>query len=431
MTLKEFEDEIDAIDVDKREDGRYTKEEIYDLGCKFIDMTASEKRLFGGWDKLLSILQPLDKNGEVMTKGETFRCWIKSLRYAKGAVVKDERLISGKTIDDITFEEFENQTEAIKQGLYKQQVKTRDVMNSYRRSLRDDARVEYMNDIIKESILKLQDLPTIEFTPAEVLESEAEGDAEAIMLFSDLHIGLEVNNFFNVYNTEIAKKRVAKYVEDTIYLCRKNNVKRLNILNLGDLINGNLRTTARIENNEDVIGQVMIASEIMSEALNKLQEAAPEVVYRSCSDNHSRVTPNFKENIEKENYFRLIDFYLEARLKDSNIQFCHDNLDVDLGLFELTNGKKVMFAHGHRENINTIVQGFMGAIRGYVDYVCVGHFHESKMKSFQGAKVFVNSSICGADNFAQSKRLYGVAEQTLIIISDGIESVNHINLNIK
>ena len=40
------------------------------------------------------ILQPLDKNGEVMTKGETFRCWIKSLRYAKGAVVKDERLIS-------------------------------------------------------------------------------------------------------------------------------------------------------------------------------------------------------------------------------------------------------------------------------------------------------------------------------------------------
>lgn len=427
MTLKEFEEAIDSIDVDQRDDGRYTRDEIYDLGCKFIDMTQAEKRRFGGWDKLVEILQPLDKNGEVMKKGDTLRVWVKSTRYAKDEMIHDERLISGKTIDDITFEEFENQTEAIKQNLYKQQVKTRDVMNSYRRSLRDDARVEYMNDIIKESILKLQDLPMIEFNPTEDIDN----NVEAVMLFSDLHIGLEVNNFFNVYNVEIAKKRVAKYVDDTIYLCKKNNVKRLNILNLGDLINGNLRTTARIENNEDVIEQVMIASEIMSEALNKLQEAAPEVIYRSCSDNHSRVTPNFKENIEKENYFRLIDFYLEARLKDSNIQFCHDNLDIDLGLFELMNGKKAVFSHGHRENINTIVQGFMGAVRGYIDYVFVGHFHESKMKSFQGAKVFVNSSICGPDNYAQSKRLYGTAEQTLLIINGTIESVNHINLDIK
>lgn len=427
MTLKEFEEAIDSIDVDQRDDGRYTRDEIYDLGCKFIDMTQAEKRQFGGWDKLVEILQPLDKNGEVMKKGDTLRVWIKSTRYAKDEMVRDERLISGKTIDDITFEEFENQTEAIKQNLYKQQVKTRDVMNSYRRSLRDDARVEYMNDIIKESVLKLQDLPMIQFNSTEDIDN----NAEAIMLFSDLHIGLEVNNFFNVYNVEIAKKRVAKYVDDTIYLCKKNNVKRLNILNLGDLINGNLRTTARIENNEDVIEQVITASEIMSEALNKLQEAAPEVIYRSCSDNHSRVTPNFKENIEKENYFRLIDFYLEARLKDSNIQFCHDNLDIDLGLFELMNGKKAVFAHGHRENINTVVQGFMGAVRGYIDYVFVGHFHESKMKSFQGVKVFVNSSICGSDNYAQSKRLYGTAEQTLLIINGTIESVNHINLDIK
>lgn len=427
MTLKEFEELIDSIDLDTRDESKYTKEEIYNIGCAFIQMTAAEKRRFGGWDKLVEILKPLDKNGEVMKKGDTLRVWIKGSRYRKEEMIHDERLISGKTIDDITFEEFENQTEAIKQSLYKQQVKTRDTLNSYRRSLRDDARVEYMNDIIKESILNLKELPFIEFNKP----TECNGNVEAVMLFSDLHIGLEVNNFFNVYNVEVAKKRVARYVDRTIELCRKNGVRRLNILNLGDLISGNLRTTARIENNQDVIEQVMTASEIMSEALNKLQEAAPEVIYRSCSDNHSRVTPNFKENIEKENYFRLIDFYLEARLKDTNIVFSHDNLDVDLGMFELMNGKRAVFAHGHRENLSTIVQGFMGAIRGYVDYVFVGHFHETKMKSFQGAKVFVNSSICGPDNYAQSKRLYGVAEQTLLIVDGDVESVNHINLDIK
>ena len=427
MTLKEFEDLIDSIDVDEREDARYTRDEIYNIGCKFIDMTAAEKRMFGGWDKLVEILKPLDKNGDVMKKGDTLREWIKSTRYAKGEMIHDERLISGKTIDDITFEEFENQTEAIKQNLYKQQVKTRDVLNSYRRSLRDDARVEYMNDLIKDSILALKELPEIE----DCVVDEENEVSEAVMLLSDLHIGLEINNFYNKYNIEIARYRVLKYVREVIKLCKKNNVQKLNILNLGDMIAGNLRVTARIENNEDLISQIMIASEILSDALNRLQEAAPEVVYRSCSDNHARVTPNFKENIEKENYFRLIDFYLEARLKDTKISIVHDNLDVDLGFFELLNGKKAMFVHGHRDNINTIIQGMLGATRQYIDYVFVAHYHESKMKSFQGAKVFVNGSICGSDEYAQSKRLYGVPEQTLLIFNGGVESANYINLELE
>lgn len=68
MTLKEFEELIDSIDLDTRDESKYTKEEIYNIGCAFIQMTAAEKRRFGGWDKLVEILKPLDKNGEVMKK---------------------------------------------------------------------------------------------------------------------------------------------------------------------------------------------------------------------------------------------------------------------------------------------------------------------------------------------------------------------------
>lgn len=250
------------------------------------------------------------------------------------------------------------------------------------------------------------------------------------MLISDLHIGMDINNFYNKYNTEIARKRVSKYVEDTIEICQRNHVQRLNVLNLGDMIDGQLRVTSRVEDSEDLVSQIMIASEILSEALNRLQAAAPEIIYRSCSDNHARVTADFKQNIEKENFFRLIDFYLEARLKDTKVQIVHDNLDVDLGLFSLLNGKKMAFAHGHRDKVNTCLQGILGATRQYCDYICVGHWHESKMKSFQGAKVFVNSSICGSDSYAQSLRLYGDAEQTLLIFKNNNLSVNYINLNI-
>ncbi len=426
MTVTEFWEKVDSIDVDSRDDGRYTDDEMYDIGCTFIKLNNAQKREIGGWDKLVEILKPLDKDGNVMVKGDTFRQWVKGRRYDKGEMVRNEHVLSEKTIDELSFDEFEAKVDDIKAELYKQQVKTRDAANSYRRTLRDEARIESLHDLIKESTEGLKSLPEIM-----IPEADVGGDVEAVMLLSDLHIGMNIDNFYNTYNSDIARKRLQKYVSDVISICRSRSVVRLNILNLGDMIDGNLRVTARIEDTEDLVSQIMKASEFLAEALNRLQEAAPEVIYRSCSDNHSRVTPNFKDNIEKENYFRLIDFYLKARLKDTGIVFAEDNLDVDLGFFELLNGKKVVFAHGHRDNVNTAIQNALGATRQYVDYVCVGHYHESKMKSFQGAKVFVNSSICGSDGYAQSKRLYGNAEQTLLVFEGGNLSVNYINLDIK
>ncbi len=426
MTVKEFWEKVDSIDVDSRDDGRYTEDEMYDIGCAFIEMNNSQKREIGGWDKLVDLLKPLDKDGNAMAKGDTFRQWVKDRRYAKGEMVHNEHMLSGKTIDDITFDEFQEKTEDLKASLYKQQVKTRDVCNSYRRTLRDEARIEFVHDLIKEAVNELKKMPEV------VIPEAVKGEeVEAVMLMSDLHVGMDIDNFYNKYNADIARKRLNEYVSKVIAICQERGVTRLNILNLGDMIDGNLRVTSRIEDSEDLVSQIMKASEFLSEALNRLQEAAPEVVYRSCSDNHSRVTPSFKENIEKENYFRLIDFYLKARLERSNIVFAEDNLDVDLGFFELLNGKKMVFAHGHRDSVNTAIQNALGATRQYVDYVCVGHYHESKMKSFQGAKVFVNGSICGSDGYAQSKRLYGNAEQTLLVFDGNVVSVNYVNLDIK
>ena len=85
-------------------------------------------------------------------------------------------------------------------------------------------------------------------------------------------------------------------------------------------------------------------------------------------------------------------------------------------------------SHGHRDNLNTIIQGYIGATKKFIDYVCVGHFHDSKMKSFQGAKVFVNGSLCGVDSYAASKRLFGDPEQTLLIFNGMTLSQHIVNL---
>lgn len=413
MTVKEFWEIIDAIDIDSREEARYTEDEMYKIGCSFIEMNNAQKREIGGWDRLVEILQPLDKNGDVMKKGDTFRQWVKGRRYSKDEMVHNEKMLSGATIDKISFVEFKDKTEKLKSELYKQEVKTRDVLNSYRKTLRSEARVESIKDLIERSVTALPPLPEVE--PGVARISAEDSPAEAVMLLSDMHIGMTIDNFANTYNKEVARARLAAYVDEVITLCHANNVVRLNVCNLNDLVHGAIHLTARIEEEEDVITQIMLASEMLAEALNKLQAAAPEVIYRSVTDNHSRLMPSFKEHIEKESLARLIDFYVEPRLSGSSIIFAKDNLDYDISKIDLLNGKIMICAHGHRDNINTIIQGYMGALRQYVNYVCVGHYHETKMKGFQGAKVFVNGSLCGPDSFAISKRLFGDPEQTLLI----------------
>lgn len=408
ITKEEFNEFLDKFN---KEAGEFTEEELYAIGSKYKELPTSQKR----WDDLVKTLG-------VDRTGEQFRVWIKGKQYADGTINTNVQLISGQTIDEISFPEFEEKTEEIKRSLYKQQVKTRDVWNAYRQTLRDDARVEnFIGDLV-DAISKIEPLEKI--TP----EYDEREDKEAAMLFSDLHLGVKVNAFYNVYNLEVAKKRVQKYVDYTIEYCKNNKVKRLNVLNLGDLISGHLHVTGRIEQEINLVEQITEACEIMATALYQLQEAAPEVIYRSVTDNHSRAVPSFKENIEAENFSKIIDFYLETRLQDTNIQFAHDNLDDEVGMFELLNGKKALFVHGHRDVHNVVVQNWLGATKEYIDYIFLGHYHNSKVKTFQGTKVLVNGSIVGTESYAYSKRLFGDPEQTLLIFDRDNLSINYVNL---
>ena len=412
MIKQEILDYITSLEKNPSE---YTEDEIYNVCSKYCELTPQGER---NWDELQGILGTIGRNGKPR-KGEALRTYFKQLRYERGTIVHNEKMLSGQTIDGLTFPEFEEKTEEIKQDLYKQQVKTRDHLNAYRALLREGARVELMKDLLKDSIAPLEKLDG-----TYVSCYDGEEGVEAVLLLSDLHIGAEINNFYNVYNIDIARKRVRKVVGDTIETCKRLGVERLHILNLGDNVHGIIHTSARLLQEVDVIDQVTTASEILAESLAELAKAIPQVIYRSCLDNHSRVMPNLKESIENESFGRLIDWYLEARLQDTDIVFAHDNLDQNIGLFELNNGKKLVFAHGHQDSINSVYQSYTAATRQHIDYICLGHYHSTKMKTFMNTKVIINGSVVGTEEYAMSHRLFGTPEQTLLVfVGDNLINV--------
>jgi len=162
----------------------------------------------------------------------------------------------------------------------------------------------------------------------------------------------------------------------------------------------------------------MVAGELVVRFLNDLQDAAPHIIYRSCSDNHARMVADKAEHIEADNFGKLIDWFLQTRLEKTKIKFVDDNLDYSLGTFVLKNGKKCVFAHGHLDSINKSFENFVGATKQFVDYGFLGHYHCSKMKDFQAFKIFVNGSICGVEDYALSKRLFSDPCQTLLVFDN-------------
>lgn len=413
MTKQEFNEYLENyLKKNNKSVDDLTDEDLVEIGKTYKELPTCEK----SWDELVSVLH-VDK------PGERFRVWLKGRQYKDGSIKKNVQLLSGQTIDDLSFPEAEEKLNQIKNDLYIQQTKTRDQRNSLRRSLRDEARIQDMKDLVKDSIKTLPDLKFTDYIYPE------DAHKEAVLLLSDLHIGAVVDNFYNKYNVDVAVRRVNKLIDEVITACKDNKVQRLNVCNLGDIVHGGIHLSARVENNEDRVDEIMTASEIIANALVKLSSSIPEVVYRSTIGNHDRMTPNLHEAIEKENFIRIIDWYLEARLKDSKVIFADDNLDESIGLFELENGKLFAFAHGHQDrNDQQSLLALSSILDRRLDYFAIGHFHSAGLKTNQGTMVINNGSVMGVDSYASSIRAYGPATQTLVLFDD---SDNVINMTIN
>lgn len=415
ITKDEFYDYVSSLNGDLDEVA------LLSIGKKFRELPVKQRN----WEQLVKFLN-------IPKSADAFRQWV----YRNEAMVEDLVAEREELAENASVKFTANQKEELPQyddekefrEDYKVITRNRDILNAYRRNIRDEARIEALKETIKESVSSLNALPEME-NPN--LNMEVDLDVEAVALLSDLHIGVECDNFYNTYNKEVAEDRLQKWTTTVIQYCISNKVSRLNILNLGDLIHGLIHISARLEQQYDVIEQIMIASELVSKALNRLDKQLPEyceIIYRSVTDNHSRAIANLHEHIEKENFGKLIDWYLKERLQNTRIEFVNDNIDSSIGVFEMLNGKKFAFAHGHLEDYNRSFQNLVGATRQFIDYIAMGHYHSEKTKSFQGCKVYVNGSIVGTEQYALSKRLFSKPSQTLLIFD---KYGNELNLSIN
>ncbi|MBM7598109.1 hypothetical protein JOC34_000466 [Virgibacillus halotolerans] len=296
----------------------------------------------------------------------------------------------------------------------KEKIRKQDQKREYQKMLRNSARFENIQIDVRESIFELEKVKPLH--PHEKYKIHVNDEKHGLALFSDWHFGSEVDNNHNKYNKEIFDLRVRELVDKIIRHGTTNNISTLHIAQLGDLINGLIHVSARVQANETLVGQIQHASERLAEVINKLASVFPKIVYYNVIGNHARTSPNKSDVGLSENFEYLVPWFLEARLSHlDNVEMIVDKDGyVEANIFD----SKMVFVHGNFDQADKAVTR-LPQLLGYVpDFIVGGHVHHNYMKEYGKTTTLVNGSLIGLDDYATQGRFGGSPSQKFIVFDE-------------
>lgn len=310
--------------------------------------------------------------------------------------------------------------------MQKERQKFFDQRREYNKLLLSDARCEHLYDALIVAANKLDETVGCLYDYHDY-EVAATSDNEAVLVFSDWHFGLKAENVFNHFNTEVCEERVKSVVLKAAERIRLHDCSKLHIVVLGDLYHGAIHTSARVASEELVCDQLMRAAEILAQSIEYLNQFVQKTVVYTTYGNHARTVQNKNDSIHRDNMERIIPWWLEQRLsRYENIVVEQDNGSEFI--FVNTCGHEVCATHGDNDSIKSaprlLATLFQKKYGKDIEYILLGDKHHRTSFDELGVTALLCGSLCGTDDYANSKRLYSVPSQLLLITNpeDGVDA---------
>ena len=308
--------------------------------------------------------------------------------------------------------------------IQKERERQKDERRAYTNLVKSQARWEQILETLE---IGLREADTSKFLDS-VVKYEVEEENEAVLMLSDTHIGMTINNALNVYNKEVCIKRFNKLVEQVLKNCKKNSVKRLNVIIAGDIIEGIINTSGRVTQNENVVEQIFTASELVTETLVRLSLSIPQIRVWNTNGNHARMSKDTKESLNGESFETIIYEYVKMRIeilkqRDKigwNIKF-NENDYPDIAVVEIENCDKLVVAsHGTKDRT---IKNNLSRINQFLDikadYYLMGHVHHSAHEY----NCYTNGCLSGSNEYAQNQRYNNEPMQIMLIFFENSSTV--------
>ncbi|RXZ78184.1 hypothetical protein EBB07_29455 [Paenibacillaceae bacterium] len=319
--------------------------------------------------------------------------------------------ISVKPRKDDQIEESE-ELRVAKLELQKQKYQLQEQRREYNALIKTQAKFEHLKDEVAIAISDLSKTKPLTFKPWNNIAS----NVKANVLWSDWHVGQEFENSLNSYSIDIFKSRLSSLVSQTIYYCEIHRVDNLTIGCLGDLLAGSIHIANRVQSSEDVIKQIQIVCEAISEAIAKLSSNFRTVNFINIIGNHARLQSNKTESLLNENLEKLIPWYLESRLSDfDNVKI---QSDTDGYFVDYDNDGEHVYVHGDLDHVASAAKSLPQVLGFVPKYIFSGHIHHYSLKEHGTTTVISNGSLIGPDDYAVGKRFSAESMQLMHVFNE-------------
>lgn len=300
----------------------------------------------------------------------------------------------------------------------KEKVKLADMRSEANRQIRNLARVENIVDLLRDSINELiEDKPFLN----DYSYIRTASGKDGILILSDWHYGMTVDNHINTYNTDICCARLTRVIDKAIENGKANNIDKLFVVLNGDLISGELHSSIKLSNAETLTQQIVRVSEIISECLHRLSEHFFVTVVMN-NGNHEAVEMIKDDRSNKNNYSMIMNEMVKVRtITLNNVVFIQPVNNGEMSIFRVKD-LTVASCHGDQVSLNKCKEQMEMVLGHKLDLILLGHYHQPKMLSQYDTEVYVNGSLVSTDDYAMKKKLYNPPSQTMLIVSDeGVE----------
>lgn len=299
---------------------------------------------------------------------------------------------------------------------------------AFNKSNRDVARLQqdldYLELLIKEN----------QYEPFETI-CHKDRNKDLIVLLSDLHIGLDIDNNFGVYNPNIAKIMLGKYLSEIIEAIELYKIQNVYVIILGDQIHGNIHPTVQLQSRENIVEQIQLASEMISDFIYRIAQKCDTVFVNSVGGNHSRCGKK-DEILRDERLDNIVTWYAKAKLQNiDNIVFA-ENENIDSTISKNTIRGKIYYSvHGDYDSysesgINKLVM----MTKEFPDGgIFMGHLHHNSYDDINDIKIIRSGSFAGTgDDYTVSKRISGKPSQVMCVVDNtGIRNFIPVDLDLK
>ena len=326
-----------------------------------------------------------------------------NLRKAFYVVYKLLNKIDENNCDYDAIKDLEN----LRDEIYKERCRLQDIQREKRNDLRVEARFENLLEVVKDNIGFMPTYEIKDFKPIDKNQDKK----YAVLQLSDWHCGALVDNQFNYYNVDTMVDRATKVRNNALEYCKLHNVTDLVIEINGDMVNGAIHVSSRVESEEGVIQQVITVTDVLAKLINSMKPYFNSIKIVTTLGNHGRLTPNKSDSITNENFEMLIPTMLRDKLSDIKII---DSKGLDFTKYEI-DGKIIMVSHGQNDSMTKVISDFSKMFKVVPNEVHLGHTHSYTDINDCDIKVTVNGSLIGSDDYAVTIRKVTTPSQNLIV----------------